>query len=173
LAFVLTVGPVGASRGKQVVSYFGRNPRKQSSGSRQRLGEDQQAGQYDDALAARGSGPDSSVIRAGAASALLSFQVPTWFQPGQGGHRTPISGEMYWMLRHQKDYAQLFRMQVSPGSGVVDSVPPPQRCNTAFAVLTTCGVLAQNRTLGVASESPQPQRVAKLPSASAQGTRPP
>jgi hypothetical protein len=30
---------------------------------------------------------------------------------------------LYWMLRQQKDYAQLVRMQGSPASGVVDSVP--------------------------------------------------
>jgi transposase len=39
LMFVLTIGPVESfRRSKQVVSYLGLNPRKSSSGGRQRLG---------------------------------------------------------------------------------------------------------------------------------------
>jgi transposase len=34
-----------------------------------------------------------------------------------------LAVRLYWMLRNQKGYAQLVRMQGSPGSGVVDPGP--------------------------------------------------
>jgi transposase len=34
-----------------------------------------------------------------------------------------LAVRLYWMLRNQKSYAQLVRMQGSPGSGVVDPGP--------------------------------------------------
>jgi len=57
LAFVVTMGDVSRfQRGKQVASYLGLIPREHSSGGRQRLGGDQQAGQPVYAHPAGGSG---------------------------------------------------------------------------------------------------------------------
>jgi transposase len=60
LAFVLTIGDVSAvqAHSKQVASYLGLIPREHSSGGKQRLGGDQQAGQPVCAHVAGGGGAD-------------------------------------------------------------------------------------------------------------------
>ncbi len=120
LAFVLTLGPVERfERSKQVVSYLGLNPREHSSGARQRLG----------AISKQGNPMMRSLlVEAGHTAARLDAELRQDYQRlkarrGGGVAKVAIARKlavrMYWMLRGPATYAQLVRVQGSPGGTLV------------------------------------------------------
>lgn len=122
LAFVLTLGPVERfARSKQVVSYLGLNPREHSSGGKQRLG----------AISKQGNPMMRSLlVEAGHSAARLDAELRKDYQRlklrrGSGVAKVAIARKlavrMYWMLRSQASYAQLVRMQASPGATLMES----------------------------------------------------
>jgi transposase len=121
LAFVLTIGPVTRfRRSKQVVSYLGLNPSEHSSGGRQRLG----------AISKQGN----TLVRwllVEAAQHTVRFDPELRqdyqrlkFRRGNAVAKVAIARKlavrMFWMLRSGADYAQLVRMQGSPGATLVN-----------------------------------------------------
>lgn len=120
LAFVLTLGPVERfERSKQVVSYLGLNPREHSSGGKQRLGSISKQGN---------PMMRSLLVEAGHTAARLDQELRQDYQRlklrrGSGVAKVAIARKlavrMYWMLRSQAGYAQLVRMQGSPGATLV------------------------------------------------------
>ena len=124
LAFVLTLGPASRfRRGKQVASYLGLNPREHSSGGRQRLG----------AISKQGNSMMRwLLVEAGQTAARLDPEFRRVYQRlkfrrGSSVAKVAVARKLavrlYWMLRSGADYAQLVRMQGSPGSAVVDASP--------------------------------------------------
>ena len=121
LAFVLTLGPVERfGRSKQVVSYLGLNPREHSSGGRQRLGSISKQGN---------PMMRSLLVEAGHTAARLDCELRQDYQRlklrrGGGVAKIAIARKlavrMYWMLRTQRSYAQLVRMQGSPRATLVE-----------------------------------------------------
>ena len=122
LAFVLTLGPVERfARSKQVVSYLGLNPREHSSGGKQRLG----------GISKQGNPMMRSLlVEAGHSAARLDEELRKDYQRlklrrGSGVAKVAIARKlavrMYWMLRSQASYAQLVRMQASPGATLMES----------------------------------------------------
>jgi transposase len=122
LAFVLTIGPVTRfRRSKQVVSYLGLNPSEHSSGGKQRLG----------AISKQGN----TLVRwllIEAAQHTVRFDPELRqdyqrlkFRRGGAVAKVAIARKlavrMYWMLRSGADYAQLVRMQGSPGATLVNA----------------------------------------------------
>ena len=115
LAFVLTIGDVGRfPRGKQVASYLGLIPREESSGGRQKLG----------AITKQGN----RMLRA---LLVEAAQVAVQHDPGlRKQYRHPLSSEpkavakvavarklavrLYWMLRTQRPYPDIVRIESSP-----------------------------------------------------------
>src|SRR5271167_1847032 len=120
LAFVLTIGPVDRfERSRQVVSYLGLNPQEHSSGGRQRLGSISKQGN---------PMMRSLLVEAGHTAARFDPQLrPVYqrlkFRRGAAVAKVAIARKlavrMYWMLRTPADYAQLVRMQGSPGGTLV------------------------------------------------------
>jgi transposase len=120
LAFVLTIGDVGRfPRGKQVASYLGLIPREESSGGRQKLG----------AITKQGNRMLRSLLVEAAGIAVR-------YDPGfrkQYLHRchTKAKGvakvaaarklavRLYWMLRTQKPYPEVVRIESSSGLPLV------------------------------------------------------
>jgi transposase len=124
LAFVLTIGPVSRfRRSKQVVSYLGLNPSEHSSGGRRRLG----------AISKQGN----TLVRwllIEAAHHTVRFDPELRqdyqrlrFRRGNAVAKVAIARKlavrMFWMLRSGADYAQLVRMQGSPGPTLMDASP--------------------------------------------------
>jgi transposase len=122
LAFVLTIGPVTRfRRSKQVASYLGLNPIERSSGGKQRYG----------AISKQGN----TMVRwllIEAAHHTVRFDPELRqdyqrlkFRRGNAVAKVAIARKlavrMYWMLRSGADYAQLVRMQGSPGSTLVNA----------------------------------------------------
>jgi transposase len=129
LAYVLTLGPIARfPRGKQVASYLGLIPKERSSGGRQKLGPiskqgntmmrtllveaAQTAARFDEELRR-----DYGRLKAhNKHSALAKVMVAR-----------KLAVRMYWMLRENKSYTQLYarrpvaRMQGSPSHSVVAS----------------------------------------------------
>lgn len=120
LAFALTVGPVErfANR-RKLVSYLGLNPREHSSGGRQRLG----------AISKQGNEMMRWLLVEGAHTAVVydaelrrAYQRLKFRRVGgvaKVAMARRLAVRLYWMLRTQKDYAQLARMSGSPSSHVV------------------------------------------------------
>ena len=123
LAYVLTLGPVERfPNSRKVVSYFGLNPREHSSGGKQRLG----------AISKQGNSLMRwLLVEAGQTAARLDPELHRAYQRLK---KRRVSGvakvaiarrlavRLYWMLRTQKNHAQLVRMSGSPSSAVV----PPE-----------------------------------------------
>jgi len=120
LVFVLTVGWIGRFPSRRHrVSSLGLNPREHSSGGRQRLG----------AISKQGSSMLRWLLVEGAQTA--AWRDPELRRAYQRLKVRRASGiakvamarrlavRLYWMLRAQKDYAQLVRMSGSPSSAVV------------------------------------------------------
>jgi transposase len=121
LAFALMIGTVERfPSSKQLVSYLGLNPSEHSSGGRQRLG----------AISKQGNRLMRSLL-------VEAAQTATRVEPNLRRHyrrlkarRTgavakvaiarKLAVRLFWMLRSQADYAQLIRMQGSPGATLVD-----------------------------------------------------
>ena len=120
LAFVLIIGPVERfQRSKQVVSYLGLNPQEHSSGGKQRLGS----------ISKQGNPMlRSLLVEAGHTAARFDPQLQRVYQRlkfrrGASVAKVAVARKlavrMYWMLRSTADYAQLVRMQGSPGGTLV------------------------------------------------------
>ncbi|HUJ33468.1 MAG TPA: IS110 family transposase [Candidatus Acidoferrum sp.] len=122
LAFVLTIGPVARfRRSKQVVSYLGLNPSEHSSGGRRRLGAISKQGntlvpwllieaahhtvRYDSELR-----QDYQRLRFRRGNAVAKVAIAR-----------KLAVRMFWMLRSGADYAQLVRMQGSPGATLMNA----------------------------------------------------
>jgi transposase len=115
LAFVLTIGDVSRfPRGKQVASYLGLIPREESSGGRQKLG----------AITKQGNRLVRSLL-------VEAAQIAVRFDPGMKKqylhrcHQKPkgvakvaaarkLAVRLYWMLRTQKPYPEIVRIESSP-----------------------------------------------------------
>ena len=115
LAFVLTLGEVTRfPRGKQVASYLGLIPREESSGGRQKLG----------AITKQGNGLVRSLL-------VEAAQTAVRLDPGfrqqylHRCHQKPkgvakvaaarkLAVRLYWMLRTQKPYPEIVRIESSP-----------------------------------------------------------
>ena len=115
LAFVLTMGDVSRfPRGKQVASYLGLIPREESSGGRQKLG----------AITKQGNQLVRSLL-------VEAAQIAVRFDPGlrkqylHRCHQKPkgvakvaaarkLAVRLYWMLRTQKPYPEIVRIESSP-----------------------------------------------------------
>ena len=116
LAYVLTIGEVSRfRRGKQVASYLGLIPREQSSGGRQRAGIDHQAGQ-----------PHAAQLLVEAASGGGAARPDSRNQYLHRCHQKPkavakvatarkLAVRLYWMLRRQKRYPEIVRIESSLG----------------------------------------------------------
>jgi transposase len=125
LAFVLTIGPIRRfRRSKQIASYLGLNPSEKSSGGKRRLG----------AISKQGNGMVRWLLIEAAQhasrfdAALRQDYQRLKFRRGNAVARVAIARKlavrMYWMLRSGADYAQLVRMQGSPGATLVSSRTP-------------------------------------------------
>ena len=115
LAYVLTIGNVRRfPRGKQVASYLGLIPREDSSGGRQKLG----------AITKQGNRMLRSLL-------VEAAQIAVRFDPGfrkqylHSCHQKPkgvakvaaarrLAIRLYWMLRTQKPYPEIVRIESSP-----------------------------------------------------------
>jgi transposase len=120
LAFVLTVGPVERfSNSRQLVSYWGLNPREHSSGGRQRLG----------AISKQGNTLMRwLLVEAGQTAARFDPQLRRTYQrlkkqKTSGLAKVAVARRLavrlFWMLRTRHNYAQLVHMSGSPSSAVV------------------------------------------------------
>jgi transposase len=114
LAFVLTLGDVGRfPRGKQVASYLGLIPREESSGGRQKLG----------AITKQGSRLLRSLLVEAAQNAVRydpqlrreylhrCHQKPKAVAKVAAARKLAV--RLYWMLRTQKPYPEIVRIESS------------------------------------------------------------
>ena len=123
LAFVLTVGPIKRfSNSRKLVSYWGLNPRENSSGARQRLGSISKQGN---------TMMRWLLVEAAQTAARLDPQLRRTYQRLKNKRVSGVAKvaiarrlaiRLYWMLRTRHNYAQLVCMSGSPSSAVV----PPQ-----------------------------------------------
>jgi len=123
LAFVLTVGPIKRfSNSRKLVSYWGLNPRENSSGARQRLGSISKQGN---------TMMRWLLVEAAQTAARLDPQLRRIYQrlkkqKTSGVAKVAVARRLavrlFWMLRTRNNYAQLVHMSGSPRSAVV---PPP------------------------------------------------
>jgi transposase len=115
LAYVLTMGDVSRfARGKQVASYLGLIPREHSSGGRQKLG----------AITKQGNRMLRMLL-------VEAAQIAVRFDPGlrkeylHRCHQKPkavakvatarkLAVRLYWMLRTEKPYPEVVRIESSP-----------------------------------------------------------
>jgi transposase len=115
LAYVLTMGDVSRfQRGKQVASYLGLIPREESSGGRQKLG----------AITKQGNRLMRSLL-------VEAAQIAVRLDPGMKKqylhrcHQKPkgvakvaaargLAVRLYWMLRTEKPYPEIVRIESSP-----------------------------------------------------------
>ena len=123
LAFVLTVGPVERfPTSRKLVSYWGLNPRENSSGGRQRLGSISKQGN---------TMMRWLLVEAAQTAARLDPQLRRIYQRLKKQKTSAVAKvavarrlavRLFWMLRTRHKYAQLVHMSGSPSSAVV----PPQ-----------------------------------------------
>jgi transposase len=123
LAFVLTVGPVERFRNsRKLVSYWGLNPRENSSGGRQRLGSISKQGN---------TMMRWLLVEAAQTAARLDPQLRRIYQSLKKKKTSGVAKvavarrlavRLFWMLRTRHNYTQLVQMSGSPCSAVV---PPP------------------------------------------------
>jgi len=122
LAFVLTMGDVSRfPRGKQVASYLGLIPREESSGGRQKLG----------AITKQGNRLVRSLL-------VEAAQIAVRLDPGMKKqylhrcHQKPkgvakvaaarrLAVRLYWMLRTEKAYPEIVRIESSPRVALVSA----------------------------------------------------
>ena len=120
LAFVLTVGPIERfPHSRKLVSYWGLNPRKHSSGGRQRLG----------AISKQGNTLMRwLLIEAAQTAARFDPELRRTYQRLKSRRNSGVAKvavarrlavRLYWMLRTRHNYAQLVHMSGSPSSAVV------------------------------------------------------
>ena len=120
LAFVLTVGPVERfSNSRKLTSYWGLNPREDSSGGRQRLG----------AISKQGNSMMRwLLVEAAQTAARLDPQLRRIYQRLKKLKKSAVAKvavarrlavRLFWMLRTRHNYTQLVHMSGSPRSAVV------------------------------------------------------
>src|SRR5436309_8320090 len=113
LAYVLTMGDVG-SRGKQVASYLGLIPREHSSGGRQKLG----------AITKQGNRM-LRMLLVEAAQIAVRYDPQFRREYLHRCHQKPkavakvaaarkLAVRLYWMLRTQRPYPDIVRIESSP-----------------------------------------------------------
>ncbi len=125
LAFVLTIGDVSRfPRGKQVASCLGLIPREESSGGRQKLG----------AISKQGNRLVRSLL-------VEAAQIAVRFDPGlrkhylHRCHQKPkgvakvaaarkLAVRLYWMLRTEKPYPEIVRIESSPRVRALENKKP-------------------------------------------------
>ena len=120
LAFVLTIGDVKRfPRGKQVASYLGLIPREESSGGRQKLG----------AITKQGNRMLRSLLVEAAQNAVRydpqfrreylhrCHQKPKAVAKVAAARKLAV--RLYWMLRTQKPYPEIVRIESSSGLALV------------------------------------------------------
>jgi transposase len=120
LAFVLTIGDVARfPRGKQVASYLGLIPREESSGGRQKLG----------AITKQGNRMLRSLLVEAAQNAVRydpqfrreyvhrCHQKPKAVAKVAAARKLAV--RLYWMLRTQKPYPEIVRIESSSGLALV------------------------------------------------------
>ena len=120
LAYVLTIGDVSRfPRGKQVASYLGLIPREESSGGRQKLG----------AITKQGNRMLRSLL-VEAAQVAVMHDAGLRKQYLHRCHQKPkavakvavarkLAVRLYWMLRTQKPYPEVVRIESSSGLALV------------------------------------------------------
>jgi transposase len=120
LAFVLTIGDVGRfPRGKQIASYLGLIPREESSGGRQKLG----------AITKQGNRMLRSLL-VEAAQIAVRYDPEFRKEYQHRCHQKPkgvakvaaarkLAVRLYWMLRTQKPYPDVVRIESSPRVALV------------------------------------------------------
>ena len=123
LAFVLSVGPIERfAHSRQLVSYWGLNPREHSSGGRQRLGSISKQGN---------TMMRWLLIEAAQTAARFDPQLRRTYQRLKSRRNSGVAKvavarrlavRLYWMLRTRHNYAQFVPMSGSPSSAVV----PPE-----------------------------------------------
>jgi transposase len=126
LAFVLTVGPVERFRNsRKLVSYWGLNPRENSSAGRQRLGSISKQGN---------TMMRWLLVEAAQTAARLDPQLRRIYQrlkkqKTSGVAKVAVARRLavrlFWMLRTRNNYAQLVHMSGSPSSAVVPPTAEP------------------------------------------------
>lgn len=120
LAFVLTIGDVARfPRGKQVASYLGLIPREESSGGRQKLG----------AITKQGNRMLRSLLVEAAQNAVRydpqfrreyvhrCHQKPKAVAKVAAARKLAV--RLYWMLRTQRPYPEIVRIESSSGLALV------------------------------------------------------
>jgi len=124
LAFSLMIGPVDRfPSSKHLVSYLGLNPREHSSGGRQKFG----------GISKQGNRLMRTLLVEAAQTAarvepnLRRQYQHLKFRKASAVAKVAIARKLavrlYWMLRSKADYAELVRMQGSPGANLVDLHP--------------------------------------------------
>jgi len=123
LGFTLTLGPVERfANSRKLVSYWGLNPRENSSGGRQRLGSISKQGN---------TMMRWLLVEAAQTAARLDPQLRRTYQrlkkqKSSGVAKVAVARRLavrlFWMLRTRHNYTQLVHMSGSPSSAVV----PPQ-----------------------------------------------
>ena len=126
LAFVLTVGPVERfSNSRKLVSYWGLNPRENSSGGRQRLGSISKQGN---------TMMRWLLVEAAQTAARLDPQLRRLYQRLKKQKTSALAKvavarrlavRLFWMLRTRHNYTQLVHMSGSPRSAVVPPTAEP------------------------------------------------
>jgi transposase len=126
LAFVLSVGPIERfPRSRKLVSYWGMNPRENSSAGRQRLGSISKQGN---------TMMRWLLVEAAQTAARLDPQLRRIYQrlkkqKTSGVAKVAVARRLavrlFWMLRTRNNYAQLVHMSGSPSSAVVPPKAEP------------------------------------------------
>jgi len=122
-ALVLTVGPLERfPNSRKLVSYWGLNPREDSTGGRQRLGSISKQGN---------TMMRWLLVEAAQTAARFDPELRRVYQRLKSRRNSGVAKvavarrlaiRLYWMLRTRHNYAQLVHMSGSPSSAVV---PPP------------------------------------------------
>ena len=123
LGFTLTLGPVERfANSRKLVSYWGLNPRENSSGGRQRLGSISKQGN---------TMMRWLLVEAAQTAARFDPQLRRIYQRLKSRRHSGVAKvaiarrlavRLFWMLRTRHNYTQLVHMSGSPSSAVV----PPQ-----------------------------------------------
>ena len=127
LAYVLSVGPIERfAHSRQLVSYWGLNPRENSSGGHQRLGSISKQGN---------TMMRWLLVEAAQTAARFDPQLRRTYQRLKSRRNSGVAKvavarrlavRLFWMLRTRHNYAQLVHMSGSPSSAVV----PPSTGST-------------------------------------------
>ena len=106
LAFVLIIGQAERFQcGKQVASYLGLVPLEDSSGNRRRLAY-HQAGEFDIAFFAGGSGAGDGAQPAGVAQQVSPLMMRRGRKVAKVAMARKLAVRLYWMMRQGWDYQQ-------------------------------------------------------------------